>query len=145
MARSSGSLMVRPGWVPLCKWIPVSQGRREGARPRALPNAWVEAYLPGMGWLGFDPTNKVAAGESHVRTAVGRDYAGIPHTKGVLRFVLRRRTSRHLRRRRWKRTIGRRCCRRSEPKSIGRQRNNNSSKPAVIQGVYWGCDPVSLT
>jgi transglutaminase-like putative cysteine protease len=48
-------------------------------------HAWVEAYLPEVGWLGFDPTNNILAGESHVRTAVGRDYADVPPTKGVFK------------------------------------------------------------
>ncbi len=48
-------------------------------------HAWVEAYLPGLGWLGFDPTNNVLAGERHVRVALGRDYADVPPTRGVFR------------------------------------------------------------
>jgi transglutaminase-like putative cysteine protease len=46
-------------------------------------HAWVEALLPGLGWVGFDPTNNLAAGSRHIRTAVGRDYADVPPTKGV--------------------------------------------------------------
>lgn len=46
-------------------------------------HAWVEAYLPGLGWVGFDPTNDVLAGERHIRVALGRDYADVPPTRGV--------------------------------------------------------------
>jgi transglutaminase-like putative cysteine protease len=46
-------------------------------------HAWVEALLPGLGWVGFDPTNNLVAGERHIRTAVGRDYADVPPTRGV--------------------------------------------------------------
>lgn len=46
-------------------------------------HAWVEALLPGLGWVGFDPTNNLIAGERHIRTAVGRDYADVPPTRGV--------------------------------------------------------------
>lgn len=46
-------------------------------------HAWVEAYLPNLGWIGFDPTNDLLAGERHIRTAVGRDYADVPPTRGV--------------------------------------------------------------
>jgi hypothetical protein len=35
--------------------------------------------------VGFDPTNDVLADESHVRTAVGRDYADVPPTRGVFK------------------------------------------------------------
>jgi transglutaminase-like putative cysteine protease len=46
-------------------------------------HAWVEALLPGLGWVGLDPTNNLEAGERHIRTAVGRDYADVPPTRGV--------------------------------------------------------------
>jgi transglutaminase-like putative cysteine protease len=45
----------------------------------------VEAYLPGIGWVGLDPTNDILAGEHHVRTSVGRDYADVPPTRGVFK------------------------------------------------------------
>jgi transglutaminase-like putative cysteine protease len=46
-------------------------------------HAWIEAYLPSMGWIGFDPTNNILAGERHIRVAVGRDYADVPPTRGT--------------------------------------------------------------
>jgi transglutaminase-like putative cysteine protease len=48
-------------------------------------HAWVEAYLPDLGWLGFDPTNNLIAGERHIRVAVGRDYADVPPTRGIFK------------------------------------------------------------
>lgn len=39
--------------------------------------------MPGLGWVGFDPTNDLVAGERHIRVAVGRDYADVPPTRGV--------------------------------------------------------------
>ncbi|HZS56177.1 MAG TPA: transglutaminase family protein [Bryobacteraceae bacterium] len=48
-------------------------------------HAWLEALLPGLGWIGFDPTNNLIAGERHIRTAVGRDYADVPPTLGVMK------------------------------------------------------------
>jgi transglutaminase-like putative cysteine protease len=50
-------------------------------------HAWVEALLPGLGWIGFDPTNNLIAAERHIRTAVGRDYADVPPTRGVFKGV----------------------------------------------------------
>jgi transglutaminase-like putative cysteine protease len=46
-------------------------------------HAWVEALLPGLGWVGLDPTNNLIAGERHIRVAVGRDYADVPPTRGL--------------------------------------------------------------
>ena len=48
-------------------------------------HAWVEAWLPELGWVGFDPTNNLLAEERHIRVAVGRDYADVPPTRGVFR------------------------------------------------------------
>ena len=38
-----------------------------------------------MGWVGFDPTNWLVAGDRHIRTAIGRDYADVPPTRGIFR------------------------------------------------------------
>ena len=48
-------------------------------------HAWVEALLPGLGWVGFDPTNNLVAGGRHIRTAIGRDYADVPPTVGTMK------------------------------------------------------------
>ncbi|MDX2159744.1 MAG: transglutaminase family protein [bacterium] len=48
-------------------------------------HAWVEAYLPTLGWIGFDPTNATLAAERHIRVAVGRDYCDVPPTRGVFK------------------------------------------------------------
>jgi transglutaminase-like putative cysteine protease len=47
-------------------------------------HAWVEALLPSLGWVGFDPTNGVITGDRHIRTAIGRDYADVPPTIGTM-------------------------------------------------------------
>ncbi len=48
-------------------------------------HAWVEVFLPRVGWVGFDPTNNLIAGERHMRVAIGRDYADVPPTRGVFK------------------------------------------------------------
>jgi transglutaminase-like putative cysteine protease len=48
-------------------------------------HAWVEALVPPLGWVGFDPTNWLVAGDRHIRTAIGRDYADVPPTHGIFR------------------------------------------------------------
>ncbi len=48
-------------------------------------HAWIEALLPDLGWIGFDPTNNMLAGGRHIRVAIGRDYADVPPSRGVYR------------------------------------------------------------
>jgi transglutaminase-like putative cysteine protease len=46
-------------------------------------HAWVEVLLPKLGWVAFDPTNNLIAGDRHIRVAIGRDYADVPPSRGV--------------------------------------------------------------
>ncbi len=48
-------------------------------------HAWLEAWLPGAGWCGFDPTHRCAVDGRHIGVAVGRDYADVPPLRGVFR------------------------------------------------------------
>lgn len=57
-------------------------------RPRSAEletHAWIEAFVPSVGWLGLDPTHGELASESHVAVAVGRSYADVPPNRGVYR------------------------------------------------------------
>jgi transglutaminase-like putative cysteine protease len=45
-------------------------------------HAWIECFIPNAGWLGFDPTNNVRVGESHIKIGHGRDYDDVPPIKG---------------------------------------------------------------
>ena len=47
---------------------------REGARRGAgNTHAWVRVYLPGAGWIEFDPTNGIVGNRDLIRVAVTRD------------------------------------------------------------------------
>lgn len=48
-------------------------------------HAWVEVFLPGSGWVGYDPTNGCLINEAHVKVAVGRDYDDVPPLRGLRR------------------------------------------------------------
>ena len=46
-------------------------------------HAWVSVFVPGTGWVDFDPTNDMVPGNGHVTLAWGRDYADVTPVKGV--------------------------------------------------------------
>lgn len=47
-------------------------------------HAWVQVYLPEVGWRGFDPTNGTVTQTEHVRVAVGRNYVDATPTSGTI-------------------------------------------------------------
>jgi transglutaminase-like putative cysteine protease len=56
-------------------------------------HAWAEAYVPQIGWLGFDPTNNLIANANHIKVAHGRDYSDCSPLKGVLFTTGKNKTS----------------------------------------------------
>ncbi len=47
-------------------------------------HAWVSVFIPPAGWVDFDPTNGVIAGDSHIVLGYGRDYTDVTPLKGVI-------------------------------------------------------------
>jgi transglutaminase-like putative cysteine protease len=79
--------LVRPLHIP-CRYVSGYLFHRdtEEEKDRSLEgasHAWVEALVPRLGWVAFDPTNNLVGGDRHIRVAVGRDYADVPPTRGV--------------------------------------------------------------
>ena len=46
-------------------------------------HAWAEAYVPDVGWVGFDPANGISPTDAHVRVAIGLDYLGAAPVRGT--------------------------------------------------------------
>ena len=63
-------------------YLETSPGRTLGSD---ASHAWIEAYLPGSGWVGFDPTNGVVVGQAYIKVGHGRDYDDVPPVKGLRR------------------------------------------------------------
>jgi transglutaminase-like putative cysteine protease len=45
-------------------------------------HAWAEAKAPGLGWIGFDPTNDICPTDAYLRVAIGLDYLGAAPVRG---------------------------------------------------------------
>ncbi|WP_342586682.1 transglutaminase family protein [Methyloligella halotolerans] len=51
------------------------QAHAETADGKRYLHAWPEAYLPGAGWYGFDPTHGVMVADGHVGICAGPEQA----------------------------------------------------------------------
>jgi transglutaminase-like putative cysteine protease len=48
-------------------------------------HAWLEVFIPGYGWKGYDPTHRRETDTRYVKLAVGRDYSDIRPVGGTFR------------------------------------------------------------
>jgi transglutaminase-like putative cysteine protease len=46
-------------------------------------HAWAEVYIAGLGWVAFDPANKICPAGAHVRVAAGLDQLGAAPVRGA--------------------------------------------------------------
>jgi transglutaminase-like putative cysteine protease len=59
--------------------------RADGLVTQPAGHAWVEAHIPDLGWVGFDPTNGQSTTEAYLRVAVGLDYLDAAPVRGARR------------------------------------------------------------
>ncbi|MBP6686863.1 MAG: transglutaminase family protein [Lacibacter sp.] len=58
---------------------------KNGMRGEGATHAWVEAWIPQLGWVGIDPTNNVWVTTHHIKLAVGRDFNASSPVKGTFK------------------------------------------------------------
>lgn len=46
-------------------------------------HAWFAVYIPGSGWVDFDPTNNQLPWDQHITLAWGRDFSDVTPLKGI--------------------------------------------------------------
>jgi transglutaminase-like putative cysteine protease len=55
----------------------------DGTVDQAASHAWAEAHVKALGWVAFDPANRISPDERYVRLAVGRDYRDATPVSGI--------------------------------------------------------------
>lgn len=55
------------------------------ASDNSASHAWVECFLPGIGWAGYDPTHNRRVDPTYVKVAIGRDYVDVRPLAGTFR------------------------------------------------------------
>ncbi len=60
-------------------------GRRDALAGGGSTHAWVQVFLPGAGWVEFDPTNALVGGRNLIRVAVTRDPTQAAPISGAFR------------------------------------------------------------
>jgi len=56
--------------------------RADGVNDQEAGHAWAEAFVPSLGWVGFDATNGICTTDAHLRVAAGLDYLSAAPVRG---------------------------------------------------------------
>jgi transglutaminase-like putative cysteine protease len=56
---------------------------RSDTHEQVAGHAWAEAYVEDLGWVGFDPANRLCPDERYIRLAVAPDYTGAAPIRGA--------------------------------------------------------------
>jgi len=69
---------------------------KSGMRGEGATHAWIEAYIPGYGWAGIDPTNNVWVTNNHIKLAMGRHFNDCSPIRGTFKGPAKQRLSVHV-------------------------------------------------
>jgi transglutaminase-like putative cysteine protease len=72
----------RSGGVP-ARFVSGHFLRSDGMMKQPAGHAWAEAFVPDLGWVGFDPANCICTTDAHARVAIGLDYLGAAPVRGT--------------------------------------------------------------
>jgi transglutaminase-like putative cysteine protease len=72
----------RSGGVP-ARFVAGHFLRADGMVNQQAGHAWAEAFVPDLGWVGFDPANGICTTDAHARVAIGLDYLGAAPVRGT--------------------------------------------------------------
>ncbi|MEM9206408.1 MAG: transglutaminase family protein [Pseudomonadota bacterium] len=56
--------------------------RTDGVIEQDAGHAWAEAFVPNLGWVGFDPAHGMCVTDHYIRVAVALDYQGAAPVRG---------------------------------------------------------------
>ncbi len=79
--------------IGLCRSIKIPARYISGylaTETASASHAWMEAFVPGLGWRGLDPLHNRQVDETYVKIGHGRDYADVPPVSGNYRGTLER-------------------------------------------------------
>lgn len=72
----------RAGGIP-ARFVSGHFLRSDCAVHQQAGHAWAEAFVPKLGWVGFDAANCICATDAHARVAIGLDYLGAAPVRGT--------------------------------------------------------------
>jgi transglutaminase-like putative cysteine protease len=72
----------RSGGVP-ARFVSGHFLRADGTVHQQAGHAWAEAFVPNLGWIGFDAANAICTTDAHARVAIGLDYLGAAPVRGT--------------------------------------------------------------
>ena len=64
------------------RYVAGYRARDDGQADVEAPHGWVEALVPNLGWVAFDPSFDVSPSDNYIRVATGLDYLGAAPIRG---------------------------------------------------------------